>query len=196
MSSRSIVHRDVKPQNILWRIEETEGRKSYHFELGDLGLCCNAADAKSLAGTVIYRAPEKTQLTPKADIWSLYVTMLWALDINDFRKRERSLQTSDQVFDAVTVIEKSGQIEEYKAMGERDPKLRASAAQMLVKLFNAEGLSTHRNKVPDLPPAPRRSPRILRQGQTEQLGVSSMPDFLLAPTARLGTPDRWEAERE
>ncbi|KAH0425482.1 hypothetical protein CcaCcLH18_10941 [Colletotrichum camelliae] len=80
-----IIHRDIKPENILFL---SQGSR-YIFQLGDFGLSNYQISAKTRTGTPLYMAPEvfadKAQ-TSKVDVWSLYVTMLWTLDVGGYRK--------------------------------------------------------------------------------------------------------------
>jgi serine/threonine protein kinase len=76
LACNGIIHRDVKPANILY-ISQLGGQ--YQFQLGDFGFCNCAISAESNVGTPIYIAPEmrdKGVQTSKADVWSLFVTML------------------------------------------------------------------------------------------------------------------------
>jgi serine/threonine protein kinase len=82
---KGIIHRDVRPENILY-ISQPDGQ--YQFQLGDFGLCNRAIDATTHAGSDLYMAPEmfrKAGQTSKLDVWSLFVTMLWTLDVGWFR---------------------------------------------------------------------------------------------------------------
>jgi serine/threonine protein kinase len=146
---KGIVHRDVKPANILF-ISLEDGR--IHFQLGDFGLCNRAISAATYAGSPLYMAPEMFQegeQTHKVDVWSLFVTILWTLDINGFRKMSKQFKYPKQVLDAVSLAaSKDNTVSNIQEMGIINPDERASAAQMLVKCYNGAGLSTPRQQVP------------------------------------------------
>lgn len=57
LASKNIVHRDVKPENILY-VSAKASNSKFRFQLGDFGLCNRVIDAKTFAGTQIYMAPE------------------------------------------------------------------------------------------------------------------------------------------
>lgn len=153
LAVNGIVHRDVKPENILYTA--LPGAE-YQFHLGDFGLCNRTVSARSSVGTPLYTAPEIFEhgiQTHKVDVSSLFVTIAWTLDFDGFRQSVQhftSLQQAQQALLAIT--SKIGDIQE---MARVDPDERASAAQMLVKRFDGEGLSTQRNQVPPLSPPNR-----------------------------------------
>ena len=147
---KGIIHRDVKPKNILY-ISQPGGQ--YQFQLGDFGLCNHAVDATTYAGSELYMAPEmfwKGGQTSKLDVWSLFVTMLWTLDIGGFRQRWHQFKTVEDAQDAVLFAASEGDMSRIQEMAIVNPERRASAAQMLVKCYNGVGLSTPRNQVPAL----------------------------------------------
>lgn len=90
-----IVHRDVKPDNILYLLPKTNDDAPYRFQLGGCGLC--------IVGAPIFAAAERrsgTQ-TPRFDIWSLTVTILWSLNANDFTTEVESSKEESQVLPIV-----------------------------------------------------------------------------------------------
>ena len=145
-----IVHRDVKPENILYTA--LPGAQ-YCFQLGDFGLCNRTVIAQSSVGSPLYAAPEVHYhgvQSHKMDIWSLFVTIAWALDFHGFRQNLAHFETLQQAQQALLNI--STKIGEIQEMARVDPDERASAAQMLVKCFDGKGLSTKRNRVLPLSP--------------------------------------------
>lgn len=54
LATHGIVHRDVKPENILYVFRQDQ----YHFCLGDFGLSNRQSLIITLAGIPIYIAPE------------------------------------------------------------------------------------------------------------------------------------------
>jgi serine/threonine protein kinase len=186
---KGIIHRDMKSENILY---ETHPGGQYQFRLTDFGLSNRTIDAIIFASSRLYMAPEifrETDQSSKVDVWSLFVTMLWILDI-EFRKRE--FHSEKEVWEVVLSVASRGDISKNQEMAIVDLARRASAAQMLVKCYNGEGLSTPRNQVPALtsrrpkiaaarapPPA---SPSTTRTGQTKPRGLRTNANIFAAAT--------------
>lgn len=89
LAHNSIVHRDVKPPNILYTSLPAGG---YTFQLADFGLCNIITDARTYAGSSLFMAPEVlnnpgVQQTSKVDVWSLFVTLAYAMDVGGYRKK-------------------------------------------------------------------------------------------------------------
>ena len=148
---KGIVHRDVKPENILYT---SQPHGQYLFQLGDFGLCNRAIDARTFAGSRLYMAPEMFQesnQTHKVDVWSLLVTILWILDADNFRQRSTQFRCDAEVQRAIlSATANVEMVSRLREMATVDPEKRASAAQMLIKLLDGEGLSTPRSQVPAL----------------------------------------------
>ena len=146
---KGIIHRDVKPENILYT---SQPHGQYQFQLGDFGLCNRAIDARTFAGSRLYMAPEMFQegdQTHKVDVWSLFVTMLWILDADDFRQRSTHFKSDAEVRRAISSAAANVEsVSQLREMAVVDSESRASAAQMLAKLFNGDGLSTPRSQIP------------------------------------------------
>ena len=143
LALNTVIHRDVKPENILYTTKP-DGR--YQFQLGDFGLCNHAISANTAVGTPLYLAPEMDQngkQTHKADVWSLFVTMLWTLNVADFRQKQ--FRNRKDVRETIlSAALNDGIISNIREMAILDPEERASAAQMLVKCFDGVGLCTPR----------------------------------------------------
>lgn len=147
LAFHNFVHRDVKPANILYRkIEET-----YTFQLGDFGLTKRVDLAATQVGTELFGAPEVflargSAQTPAVDCWSLFVTMLWVLDVQSFRSRGLGLEVEARTA-WIVELARHDRMKQTADMACVIPKQRASAAQMLVKCYGGVGLTTPRDTV-------------------------------------------------
>ncbi|KAH0566163.1 hypothetical protein GP486_000445 [Trichoglossum hirsutum] len=150
LACNDIVHRDVKPENIFYL---SLSNNKHLFRLGNPGLYSHT-NTLSDTGTQMYMAPETLrgeEQTHKGDVWSLFVTVMWAQDVKDFRQNQSQL-TLNEIREAVLYAASNEEgVSGYKEMAIINPEERASAAQMLVKCFGGKGLSTPRQNVPALP---------------------------------------------
>lgn len=143
-----IIHRDVKPANILYTSSLTNG---YSFQLTDFGLCHPITNDKlSCVGSPPFMAPElltnrEVRQTSKVDVWSLFVTLAYAM--NAGRYREKPLHTINSKIRAVLEAAAEPVFHGIKDMAIVDPERRASAAQMLDRVFSGEGRTTPRNEI-------------------------------------------------
>ena len=83
---RNIVHRDIKPSNIYMSLDNG----GYRFQLAIFGLCNSMAYAETYVGRPAFMAPEVlenrgTPETSNVDVWSLFVTLAYAVDIGGYR---------------------------------------------------------------------------------------------------------------
>ncbi|KAL8903846.1 MAG: hypothetical protein Q9171_007257 [Xanthocarpia ochracea] len=154
LASKAILHRDVKPANILYDVlPDPQSNAKYQFLLADFGLCNQSIEARSQVGTQYYMAPEIYRAdgyqTPKIDVWSLFVTMMWTLDADGFRRNPKSYR---DVRDFWVVVERTAadELKEIRHMARLDHVARASAAQMLVEHYGGNGLSSSRSSIPAL----------------------------------------------
>ena len=193
LNYHSIIHRDIKPENILYTAL-LDG--SYDFQLGDFGLCNATPYAITIAGTMLYMAPElhrgRGQST-KADVWSLFVTMLWMLNAGGFRAATDQCQSYEQVVALILEIaNKDPNAMKIREMAIEDPSKRASAADMLRKYFNGKGLYASRSNTPALF-SPRRS--APEEGEPIfGIGLAGRPRIFKAGGPRLHLPEAAEPE--
>ncbi|KAH7146317.1 kinase-like domain-containing protein [Dactylonectria macrodidyma] len=134
-----IVHRDLKPESIFFSSDS----QTYRFQLGDFGSCTKAGIATPTVGSFLYMAPEAGNGIPThgLDVWALYVTIIWAMDMCQFRTFSHEFVSSVQVHEWIfKMIPEQEPISQIREMANPDPSERASAAQMLVEVYNGQGL--------------------------------------------------------
>ncbi|PGH19526.1 STE/STE11 protein kinase [Polytolypa hystricis UAMH7299] len=134
----------------LYQLIHRDSGCELQFQLGDFGSSNHVLFASARVGTPIYMAPEFYHLgmqTSKVDVWSLYVTILWTLNTSGIREKCETFPSYDDVDKAITQVA-SENLDNIREMANRNPEERASAAQMLIKCFGGNGLTTRRNRVP------------------------------------------------
>ncbi|KAL9039634.1 MAG: hypothetical protein Q9214_004797 [Letrouitia sp. 1 TL-2023] len=154
---KGIVHRDVKPENILCS-RSSEG-PGYHFRLSDFGVGKLAKYAYSCQGTHWYMAPEILRLrncsdatgriqesqSSKVDVWSLFVTIAYARDVCSYRSK--TLNSNDEIIDAARQACTEHWMSKFKIMAIEDPAHRASALDVLRQLFEGVGATERSNEI-------------------------------------------------
>jgi len=108
LSVNGIIHRDLKPANILY----TTNQAGYQFQLSDFGVSNFQSVAQTIkAGSPLFMAPEVFnggKQTSKADIWSLFVTIVWTLDSCGFRQQRHTRY--DDIVQAVLLASNSADL--------------------------------------------------------------------------------------
>ncbi|KAK4245751.1 kinase-like domain-containing protein [Corynascus novoguineensis] len=132
IASHRIIHRDVKPENILWEPDSSGG---YRFCLGDFGLSNDPELARTAAGTEPFMAPEvyhRQKQTTKVDIWSLFATIVWTRTV-EFRQLCSQMRAPD-LHQWLVDFSKTEPYANIRGMASMDPKKRPSAKQQLAIL--------------------------------------------------------------
>jgi len=152
LAHNGMVHRDVKPANILYK---NAGNRTI-FQLSDFGVCNLVGRATTAIGSQLYMAPEILQnqnvlQTSKVDIWSLFVTLADATNMGKFR--ERAFETNAELIAAVLESAKFAppDFQWLRDMAVVEPKDRVPAAVLLWTHFGGEDATTKRNQMWDEP---------------------------------------------
>ncbi|KAK4157434.1 kinase-like domain-containing protein [Chaetomidium leptoderma] len=163
LACHGYVHRDVKPENIFYTTTassndngsglSSSSSSPYHFRLGDFGLCDTESSANlPLNGTMLYMAPElfarpQRRQSHKSDVWALYVTMLWTLDLGGIRRMavcggggggggaSSAAEALSLALGVAAVGDSDGRVRVFRDMARVDPDERATAGEMLEMLF-------------------------------------------------------------
>jgi serine/threonine protein kinase len=128
--ARGVVHRDVKPANILWDPVKDEAL------LTDFGVSARLTDPGNVAGTPHYMAPEavRGEVTPAVDVYALAASLF-------------KLVTGAVPFSATTSAELIRRVEQ----GLPDPDRRCACLPLALERILRAGLSADPGRRPDLP---------------------------------------------
>ncbi|KAB5585219.1 kinase-like domain-containing protein [Coniochaeta sp. 2T2.1] len=130
IAKHKIVHRDLKPENVLW---EYNDQGDYHFRLGDFGLSNNPELAVTVAGTEPFMAPEVfncQEQTSKIDIWSLFATVVWVKNVDNFRLYCAKYR-ADRIHHWLARISMMEEFESVRGMASIRARDRPSAKRLL-----------------------------------------------------------------
>ena len=130
-----VMHRDIKPANIF--LNKAPGSKQLIAKLGDFGLAqkLKGRFAQSLAGTLVYMAPEQQRglYDSKVDVWGLGATLAAVANRREMRV---IITTKTQAASLPNVIPKKSYslafIKAVTCMLTYDPKERPSARKVLI----------------------------------------------------------------
>jgi serine/threonine protein kinase len=128
IASHLLLHRGIKPKNILWEYDEIG---NYRFCLGDFG-SNDLGLARTAIGSEPFMAPEvfhRKPQTTKVDIWSLFAVIVWTR-FGEFRRTCSQLR-APEIHTWLTEISKLKEYTNIRGMGSMDPRKRPSATRQL-----------------------------------------------------------------
>ncbi|KAM3556826.1 hypothetical protein MY1884_004841 [Beauveria asiatica] len=191
LNSKGLLHRDVKPANVLYTFRDNH----LSFRLGDFGLSNWQHGARTFCGTPQFAAPEmykREEQTSAVDMWSLFMTIAWTLDLCGYRSF--NWQDYSQQLQWVIVLARNHweYLYDVQELVVIDYTKRATAAQMLIKVFKGNGLTTQRINVPKLQPVapPNKEEIFFRTDGAQERGprdpprVNAEPRTLARPLPR------------
>ncbi|MFJ4046422.1 protein kinase [Microbacterium sp. NPDC089987] len=137
---RGIVHRDVKPSNVL--LARADGNDGWTAKLTDFGIAYHPDEARRTSpgiaiGTAAYMAPEQVRadpITPAADIYSLGLVLLESLTGEPAFPRTRDVQTAlARLVSAPSIPDELGAewAQLLRRMTHSEPDQRPTAAEVV-----------------------------------------------------------------
>ncbi len=136
LESWRFIHRNIKPENILW---EYNYEGAYHFRLGGFGLPNDGKEGDIFVAQDPFVAPElykRRSSTYKADIWSLFATIVWVRNTEGFRDSCQRMSITD-IHEWLVTIARSDEYRGVRDMASRNPSKRPSAQALLLRLEKA-----------------------------------------------------------
>ena len=134
LSRHKLIHRDVKPENILY---EMDPAGHHHFRLGDFGLSHDPTLARTVAGTEPFMAPEvfnRGTQTEKVDIWSLFATIVWVRNTDNFR-HECNQRRYEDIHSLLFRLSREPEYVNIRAMGSYNARDRPSAEAIYNQIY-------------------------------------------------------------
>jgi serine/threonine protein kinase len=133
-----ILHRDVKPANILYYYTQTE---DLQFVLADFTFCKEQVLARTLnRGSLLYMAPEvmtgSAPQTHKLDVYSLGATMLVLGCAGGYD--EANIQCMQDIVDARKAGLEDPMFKSLKPILREDPRMRLSAQDFFLRFIRAD----------------------------------------------------------
>lgn len=141
--ARGIVHRDVKPSNVL--LAHADGDAGWTAKLTDFGIAFHPDEARRTSpgiaiGTAAYMAPEQVradQITPAADIYSLGLVLLESLTGEPAFPRTRDVQTAlARLVSEPSIPDELGVewVRLLRRMTRTEPEQRPTAAEVVTQV--------------------------------------------------------------
>ena len=168
--ARGIVHRDVKPSNVLVAEEDDISVRLFDFGLAQLADADTLTAVGDVPGTLAYISPERLhgeQAGPPADVWAVGVLLWEALSGHHPFWRESPLETGEEIKTGAPSIREARPdlpdrvVAAVDAALEVEPAARPSAARLARELRDAwwERSPRRRRSRPRLRIDPRRASR-------------------------------------